>query len=207
MYVLMPTAKRPDKYEAPSWDYIHELCIDLADEIRAAKYEPDIIVAISRGGWIPGRLLSDLLGKLVVATIQVEHYVDVYKTRKKPEITQPISIDVKGKKVLLVDDLADTGLSLKLVTDYLNNNGAKDVKICALYWKPWSLVVPDFYARETDAWICYPYEAYETISKLYAKMKKEGNSDKEIMEKMLAIGIRPLHLQKFFSRVACEKKR
>ncbi|MFH1821097.1 MAG: phosphoribosyltransferase [Methanobacteriota archaeon] len=202
----MPVAKRPEKYETPSWDYIHELCINLADQIRQRKYEPDIIVAISRGGWIPGRLLSDLMGKLDIATIKVEHYVDFYKTLKKPEITQPLPIEVIGKKILLVDDLADSGSSLRLVTDYLRKQGAKDVKICALYWKPWSTVVPDFCARETDAWICFPHETYETIGKLYAKFKKQGKSSKEIEKKLTLIGIRPLHIKKFLSQVAGEKK-
>lgn len=202
----MPVAKRPEKYEAPSWDYIHELCINLAEQIKRSKYQPDLIVAIARGGWIPGRLLSDLLGKSDIATIKVEHYVDFYKTREKPEITQPLPIDVRGKKILIVDDLADSGSSLKLVMEYLRKQGAKDVKICTLYWKPWSVVVPDFYARETDAWICFPHETYETIGKVYAKLKKQGKSNKEIEDKLLSIGIRPLHIQRFLSQVAGEKK-
>ncbi len=201
----MPVAKRPDKYEAPSWDYIHELCIDLADKIKASKYEPDIIVAISRGGWIPGRLLSDLLGKLDIATIKVEHYVDFYRTRKKPEITQPLPIKVSGKRVLLVDDLADSGSSLNLVMEYLKEQGAKDVKICAMYSKPWSVITPDFYSRETDAWICFPHETYESIGKIYARLRKQGKSPREIEKKLLEIGIRPLHIKKFLAEFAAKK--
>jgi len=202
----MPVAKRPEKYEAPSWDYIHELCIELAEQIESSKYKPDLIVAISRGGWIPGRLMSDLLGKSDIATIKVEHYVDLYKTREKPEITQPLPIDVKGKRILLVDDLADSGSSLKIVMEYLRKQGARDVKICALYFKPWSVVVPDFYARETDAWICFPHETYESIGRLYSKLRKQGKSRKEIEKKLIEIGIRPLHVQKFLSTVAARKR-
>jgi len=197
----MPVAKRPEKYEAPSWDDVHELCVDLAEQIWRIKYKPDVIVAISRGGWIPGRLLSDILGNSNIATIKVEHYLDFYKTREKPEITQPLPIDVKGKKILLVDDLADSGSSLKLVIEHLRKHGAKDVKICTLYWKPWSVVVPDLYARETDAWICFPHETYETIGKVYAKLKKQGKSDREIEKKLLEIGIKSSHIRNFLLHV------
>jgi len=202
----MPTANRPDKYEAPSWEYIHELCINLAEQVSSSKYDPDLIIAISRGGWIPGRLLSDLMGKIDIATIKVEHYVDFYKTRDRPEITQPLPIEVKGKKILLVDDLADSGSSLQVVMDHLKEQGAKDVKVCAIYFKPWSVVMPDFYARETDAWICFPHEAYESIAKIYARLRDEGKGDAEIEKKLLEIGMRPLHIQKFLKKAAEEKK-
>ncbi|HID60379.1 MAG TPA: phosphoribosyltransferase, partial [Hadesarchaea archaeon] len=161
--VLMKSLKRPEKYEAPSWDYIYTLCIQVADQVKHSEYEPDLIVAVSRGGWVPGRVLSDILNLPKIATIKVEYYTDVYKTRSKPEITQPLPIDVSGKRVLLVDDIADSGRSLELVRQHLYEQGAKDVKICTLYHKPWSTVKPDFNARKTNAWVCFPHEIFETM--------------------------------------------
>jgi len=198
-------SKKPKKYEAPSWNYIYELCIHVADQIRRSKYKPDLLVAVARGGWVPGRILSDLLENPNIATIKVEHYVDIYKTRAKPEITQPLPIDIKGKKILIVDDIADSGKSLKLVKEYLLRQGASDVKICALYYKPWSIVTPDFSARVTDAWICFPHEIYETMKKVYAKMRKQGKTRKEIEGELLHIGIKPLMIERFLSRIAKEK--
>jgi len=187
----MPAPKKPNKYEAPSWDHIYEFCIQVADQIRRSGYKPDLLVAISRGGWIPGRVLSDLLENPNIATIKVEHYIDIYKTRSKPEITQPLPIEVKGKKILLVDDIADSGKSLKLVKEHLAEQGATDVKICALYYKPWSIVMPDFSARTTDAWICFPHEIYETIKKIISKLKGQGKSRKEIETELARTGIKP----------------
>lgn len=197
----MKSPKRPEKYEAPNWDYLYELCIQVADQIRRSGYNPDLLVAISRGGWIPGRVLSDLLENQNIATIKVEYYLDIYKTREKPEITQPLPIDVKGKRILLIDDIADSGKSLKLVKEYLAKQGAVDVKICALYYKPWSVVTPDFYARKTDAWICFPHEIYETAKKIILKLRAQGKSREEIEAELMRIGIKPFIVRRFTSRV------
>jgi hypoxanthine phosphoribosyltransferase len=201
----MLTPKKPNKYEAPSWDYIYELCIQVADQVRRSGYKPDLLVAISRGGWIPGRVLSDLLENPNIATVKVEHYIDVYKTRAKPEITQPLPIEVKGKKILLVDDIADSGKSLKLVKEHLLEQGAADVKSCALYCKPWSVVTPDFPACATDAWICFPHEIYETVKKIILKLKAQGKSHEEIEAELVRIGIKPHLIEKFASQILAEE--
>jgi len=195
----MKSPKRPEKYEVPSWDKIYDLCLKVADQIKHSGYKPDLIVAVSRGGWIPGRVLSDLLENPNIATIKVEYYKDIYKTRSKPEITQPLTVDISGKLILLVDDIADSGHSLKLVKEHLFERGAADVKICALYRKPWSIVAPDFNARTTDAWVCFPHEIFETMRKVYSKSKKQGKTKKEIEQKLLHMGIKPLLIRKFLS--------
>jgi len=199
--VSISPSKKPDKYEAPSWGYIYELCIQVANQIRRSGYKPDLLVAISRGGWIPGRVLSDLLENPNLATIKVEHYIGIYKTRARPKITQPLPIEVKEKRILLVDDIADSGKSLKLVKKHLFDQGAVDVKICALYYKPWSVVTPDFYARRTDAWICFPHEIYETMKKIILKLKGQGRSQEEIEAELVRTGIKPQVIKKFAPQI------
>lgn len=196
----MESSKRPEKYEVPSWNNIYDLCLKVADQIKNSGYKPDLIVAVSRGGWIPGRVLSDLLENPKIATIKVEYYEDIYKTRSKPEITQPLTVDINGEKILLVDDIADSGHSLKLVKEHLFERGAADVKICTLYHKPWSVVVPDFNARTTDAWVCFPHEIFETMRKVYSKLKKHGKTGKEIEQKLLRMGIKLSLVRKFLSQ-------
>ncbi len=193
--------KKPEKYEAPSWNHIYELCIQVVDQIRRSGYKPDLLVAISRGGWVPGRVLSDLLENPDIATIKVEHYIGIYKTRARPKITQPLPIEVDGKRILLVDDIADSGKSLKLVKKHLFDQGAADVKICALYCKPWSIVTPDFLARTTDAWICFPHEIYETMKKIILKLKGQGKSREEIEAELVRIGMKPPIVKKFTPQI------
>lgn len=197
----MPASKKPEKYEVPSWNFIYELCIQVADQVRRSGYKPDLLVAVSRGGWIPGRVLSDLLENPNIATIKVEYYVDIYKTHTKPKITQPLPIDVKGKKILLIDDIADSGKSLKLVKEHLAEQGAAEVKICTLYYKPWSILTPDFFVRRTDAWVCFPHEIFETVKKIYLKLKEQGKSQDEIEAELARIGIKPFIVRKFISQV------
>ncbi|MBA7669284.1 Xanthine phosphoribosyltransferase [subsurface metagenome] len=198
----MPATKKPEKYEVPSWDRIYELCIQVANQVRCSGYKPDLLVSVSRGGWVPGRVLSDLLENPNIATIKVEYYVDIYKTHTKPKITQPLPIEVKGKKILLIDDIADSGKSLKLVKEHLAEQGAVDVKICTLYYKPWSILTPDFFVRMTDAWVCFPHEIVETMKKIYLKLKEKGKSKKEIKAELVRIGIKPSIVRKFMPQVA-----
>ncbi|MDQ1280153.1 MAG: uncharacterized protein QG670_1416, partial [Thermoproteota archaeon] len=80
------------KFEIPSWNHIYELLIELAGKLKESGFKPDVIVGISRGGWVPARILSDLLENPNIANIKVEFYLDIYKTAEKPTVTQPVSI-------------------------------------------------------------------------------------------------------------------
>ncbi|MEM2874501.1 MAG: phosphoribosyltransferase [Candidatus Hadarchaeales archaeon] len=195
----MQRDKKPEKYEVPSWNDIYGLCVEVAGQILRSGFIPDVIVAVSRGGWIPGRVLSDILANHNLATLKVEYYRDIYQTRSVPEITQPLSVDVKGKRVLLVDDIADSGNSLKVVRDHLLKLGASEVRVCTLYHKPWSITKPDFSARFTDAWVCFPHEIFETMGKLYKKFAGEGMKEEDIARKLTGIGIDPWLVHKFLS--------
>jgi len=185
------------KFLIPDWNEIYEMCIKLADKIKESGFLPDLIVGIARGGWIPARILSDLLENSNVASVKVEFYVDVAKTSQSPKITQGISIPPTGKIVLAVDDVADTGKSLKAVIEYLYALGAKQVKTATLHYKPQSVVKPDFYIEETDAWIVYPHERFEFVKSMVKKLKREGKTIDEIKFEMENIGLPKLVVNKF----------
>lgn len=189
-------------FEAPTWDYLYELCIELADRIEETGFKPDVIVGVARGGWIPARLLSDLLSNPNVASIKVEFYKGVAETMDEPVITQDVSIDVKGLKILVVDDVADTGKSLKLVKEHLERRGAAQVKVATLYYKPWSIVKPDFYVRRTRAWIIFPHEVRETVELLAEKFRSQGRSLRELRETLIEAGLKPLLVEKFLRKLA-----
>ena len=192
---------RPDKYEVPSWDDIYDYCIQVADQVKGSDYDPEILVAVARGGWIPGRVLSDILEIQNVATIQVEHYVGIYETHPEPKIIQTLSKEVEGQRVLLVDDISDSGKSLELLEEHMAEQGAAEVKIAALYFKPWSVVKPDFFVRETDAWVCFPHEIRETMRKLHVKFREQGMAPQEIEEKLIDIGIKRGIVEKFLPQI------
>jgi hypoxanthine phosphoribosyltransferase len=177
------------EYLAPSWEEIYNLCLDLADEIKKNKFNPEVIVGIARGGWIPARILSDLLGNSYTANLKIDFYRGVGETKERPIITQTISTIVEGKKVLIADDVADSGKSLKVAKEHLEQCGATQVKIATIYYKPWSIIKPDFYIKETEAWIIFPWERKEFVSKMMESLRAKGLSHDEIMKEIEKSGI------------------
>jgi hypothetical protein len=91
-----------------------------------------------------------------------------------PVLTEPVSTPLKWKKVLIVDDIADTGKSLKLVMDHVLQKATSEVKVATLYCKPWSIVKPDYYEKETELWVVFPWDIKETIRKKFENRGKKS---------------------------------
>lgn len=193
------------KFIAPSWDELYWKIIILSEMIIKDKFSPDVIVAIARGGWIIGRIISDLLGQPSVANIRIIFYKDVYETEPEPRIIQPVSEDVSGKKVLIVDDVADTGLSLLAAISHLREKGASEIKTATVYCKPWSKIKPDYFVEETDAWVIFPHELRETIEKLYIRWKSENKSLSWMINQLIKFGINERIAKYFLERISKDK--
>jgi uncharacterized protein len=182
-------------FEVPTWNQIYELLLDQAPKIlRQAK--PDLIVGVARGGTIPARILADLMDA-PYASIQVKLYTDIAYAGATPQLMQPLNVSVTDKRVLLVDDIADSGRSLQFAEAYLKGQGAADVQTVTLYFKPTCAHIPDYYQKTTDNWVVFPWEYKETLreilhrtpgkrmqSKEIAKLVKAG-LPKQIAEKIL----------------------
>lgn len=190
------------EFEVPTWDEIYDMLLSLAEKIQRDNFHPDLIIGICRGGWPPARVMSDLLESPKLANISVEFYVNIAETKSKPVLTEPLSISVKGKKVLILDDVADTGKTLKLVKEHLFSKGAEQVKIATIYYKPWSIVVPDYYEKETKRWIVFPWERKETVKNLMSKHREE-----EVREKLVKGGMDPKLADRFIREITREKLR
>jgi hypoxanthine phosphoribosyltransferase len=148
------------------WENVDRLCRILARKIKRAGFSPDVVVGISRGGFPVARILCDELGIRRLASLQIEYYSAPNQTRKKPVLLYPLNADVRGKRVLIVDDVADRGESLELAKKHVKEKGAKEIRLATVHYKPWSKVVPDFYVRTVKSWIVYPWERKETQSQL-----------------------------------------
>lgn len=153
------------------------------------KYQPDILIGISRGGLVVTRFLSDIMNINNVAILGVGFYTGINETAKTPVITQELCIDMKNKKILLVDDVADTGISLKFASEYLLKKTPKELKIATIHYKPQSIVKPDFYNEETTKWIVYPWEYLEFSRFYYKKKQNQDFSRKEILDQLLLLGL------------------
>jgi len=191
--------------EIPSWDRIYSLLLKLAETVRKSGFEPDVIVGVSRGGWIPARIMSDLLETPKLANVTTEFYVGVAETKREPSITQPVSVSVKDKKVLVVDDVADTGESLKLVNLHLKIQGASEIKIATIYYKPGSITVPHYYEKETRCWIVFPWEQKETVKKTVEKFRGEERTVEDAKEKLTSSGLNRELVERFIKEIFREE--
>ncbi len=179
------------KYLRLSWEDVERQCLALARDIKRKGVPFDIIVGIARGGWVPARLLSDMLDSDELHTMRVKFYTGIGEVAEKPVILHPTQIDVSGKKVLLVDDIADTGKSLSMAKKHLEERGAGDIFVVTLIKKPGSEVVPDLYVTETDAWVIFPWEVRETVRLILRKAKSREEAEEELARAGLSLELLP----------------
>ncbi|MHA1778711.1 MAG: phosphoribosyltransferase [Candidatus Heimdallarchaeaceae archaeon] len=188
------------EYELVSWDQSYQMAFYLFEKMTDQHFVPDVIVGIARGGWIPARLIADFYGNKRTANIKIEFYDDTTRSYQEPIITQEISENVENKVVLVVDDVADSGKSLNAALAHIKEYNPKDVKSATLYYKPQSILKPDFFIKETVSWIVFPWEYGEFTAYLYRTLKK-STSIKDIKRKLKDIGIPSPLVEAYFSLV------
>ena len=144
------------KYSIPTWDEMGKLCFELAAKIIADNKRFDRIVALAKGGLTWSRVLADYVEIEDISAVHVRFYREVYATNKKPVIVQSLPVSVEGESILVLDDVADSGETLALTSDYLQLCGVKQVETAVLFLKPWSKFTPAYHAATADAWIVFP---------------------------------------------------
>ena len=168
------------EYEVPTWNQIYDMLLSQTQKIQSQNYKPDIIIAIAKGGLIPARTLTDLLETQELGYIHIEFYKEINRTRQEPTLKQNLTIQVLGKKTLLVDDIADTGRSLNLAKTYLQQQGACQIKTATLYKKPQSSTTPDFYEKQTASWVVFPWDTKETLRKIIQRQHGKRRLNHEV---------------------------
>ena len=131
---------------------------ELATAIAADGFRPDAIIAIARGGLTLAGALGYALDVKMLGSLNVEFYTGVGSTLEAPVVLPP-TLDqdsLKGKSILLVDDVADSGRTLALVLELLRAGGGEVRTVC-LYSKPSTVEEPYYVWRRTDKWINFPW--------------------------------------------------
>ncbi|GAB3323530.1 phosphoribosyltransferase [Haloplanus salinarum] len=172
----------PDEFTCTitNWEYIYGLCRDVADEVRAAEFDPDVIVALARGGWFAGRCCCDFLGLDDLTSLKMEHYVGTAAKGADPEVRYPMPEgSVEGKDVLIVDDIADTGESLRHAHEYVAGRDPDAVRTATLQLLHTSEFEPDFVGERLDewAWIVYPWNFIEDMIDLIEGVMERADDD------------------------------
>jgi hypothetical protein len=176
------------KYITPSWDQLDALTLQVAKKVLETGIHFDLIVALAKGAWPMSHSFADYTDIKELASLGVKFYSGINKRLDKPEIYQQIPTSVKGKNILIFDDIADTGRSLSFTKDYLLKKGALEVKTATLFIKPWSAFMPDFYGVNVDTWIISPCEKREMRDLLSKSWQKQGATEEEILKRMTAMG-------------------
>jgi len=163
----------PDDFDCTitDWEYIYGLCRSVADDVRADAFEPDVIVALARGGWFAGRCLCDFLGLDDLTSLKVEHYVGTAERSGEPTVRYPMPEgSVAGKDVLIVDDIADTGGSIEHARAYVEDRDVGELRTATLQLLDTSAFEPDYVGERLPrwTWVVYPWNFIEDMSELIA---------------------------------------
>jgi len=176
-----PCQAKKDSFrcELISFNEVLRLSKTLARKIKASGYMPDLIVAIGRGGYVPGRLVSDFLLFSDLTSMKIEHYTRAADMLEETKIKFPIPENIAGKKILIVDDVTDTGETLKLAVDYVLSLNTTNVRTAVLQHKTCSAFTPDFYAQKILKWrwIIYPWARYEDLAGFAEKILRNRPLD------------------------------
>ena len=137
---------------------------ELAQQVADDGFEPDLILSIARGGLFLGGALGYALDVKNLFVMNVEFYTGVDQRLDLPVVLPPVLdvVDLRGAKVLVADDVADTGKTLELVRDFCAGH-VTDVRTAVIYEKPRSLVRCDYVWRRTDRWIDFPWSALPPV--------------------------------------------
>ena len=151
--------------EVLSWQQFGGATRELARSVVDSGYDPEMVIAIARGGLIPAGALAYAIGIKAAGTLNVEFYRDIEETLPDPVVLAPLldTDAVIGKRLLVVDDVADSGRTLDLVLGLLRLHTA-EVRSAVLYTKPRTIVRPDYSWRETDRWINFPWSSQPVIT-------------------------------------------
>jgi len=142
-----------------SWSEYGDLAEALAKRISAAGKKYDLVVGLARGGIPVSMVVSDRLG-LRVDFLKVKSYRGIAK-RASPKISSTLTEDIRGARVLVVDDLVDEGDTLASVLRHLSKSEPRTLETAVIFKKPWSKTEPNFFIETTDKWIVFPFELNE----------------------------------------------
>ncbi|MFX0163088.1 MAG: phosphoribosyltransferase [Candidatus Hodarchaeota archaeon] len=172
----------PDKFacKVMTWDEVYELCKELAKIVKTYKYNPDVVIGLSPGGWFPARVLADLLYIPELISLEIKQYNPLSYSHVVPppvEIKYPIQEDsCKGKKVLIVDDLTDTGRNLEAGEKYVKKLMPSEIKTACLQFLYVSEAKPDYVAEFIHEWYwyIYPWRRHHDLTQLIYRIFKRN---------------------------------
>ena len=201
---MLPSCER-FRCQILSWASVLRDAKRLSWIIKDSGYVPDIVIAIGRGGYVPARILCDYLKIHDLAAFKAEHWGIAAVRKKKAVIKFPLSANIKNKRVLLVDDITDTGETLRVSLQYLIGFEPKEVRTAVLIHKTCSTVVPDYFLRKIIKWrwVIFPWHLWEDMTGFITTLTDEGirreNDLKRELRRRYGINVRSGMLREILS--------
>ena len=155
----------PSEVEVLDWAAFGEASRELATLVAGSGYRPGIILGIARGGLLPAAAMAYALDVKNLFMMSVEFYTGVDQRLDFPVMLPPLlnAVDIKGAQLLVIDDVADTGGTLKLVKEFCGEHVA-DVRCAVLFEKPRSLVKCEYVFKRTDRWVNFPWSTQPPVA-------------------------------------------
>jgi hypoxanthine phosphoribosyltransferase len=174
--------------ELVSHDTVYELADALARRVRASGFVPDLVVAISRGGFTPARVLCDVLGIFNLTSIRVVHYRKAATKEQTAYVEYPIGMPVAGLRILVVDDVNDSGDTLQVARAHLESLGPAEVRTAVLHEKLSSPIRADYAAATITEWrwLVYPWAVVEDVGGFLRQMSPPPSDLAEAQERLQA---------------------
>ena len=155
------------------WPEIDRWADEVARQVVRAGHVPGALVALTRGGWVPARLVADHLGIHRLVSLRAQHWGVTARPSGKAELTEGLSGPVRGQDVLVIDDITDTGESLELATEHVRAAGAARLESAALLHIAHSKFRPTYFAEEIErdawVWVVFPWNYWEDLRALGAR--------------------------------------
>lgn len=152
------------------WPEVEAWADTLAERIRQAGRIPSTLVGLTRGGWVPARLLSDRLGIRRIVSLRAQHWGVTATRDGKAVLSEGLSGPVDAESVLVVDDITDTGESLQLAADHVREARPARLETAAFLHINHSKFLPTYFAEEIarDAWVwvVFPWNYWEDLASL-----------------------------------------
>jgi uncharacterized protein len=166
-----------DKFncQVPNWDEMQKIAVKATDKIKESSFHPDIIIGLSRGGLVPARMFCDLLHVKNCFTIKVDHWGLTATKDGEAKLSQTLNVDLTNKNVLIVDDITDTGDSMKLAMEHIQEKNPKTIKTATMIHLNNSKFTPDFFGQEQDwAWVVFPWNYKEDLVNMTKTILESG---------------------------------
>jgi len=172
-----------------TWNTAYRLSRALAHKVIESGYEPEVIIGIARGGLVPARMVCDLLLKKDLLFITTQHWgIATNLGNARITLSLPQEADISGKRVLVVDDVADTGDSISITMDCLKEKKPLEIMTAVLHYKACSTIIPDYWGEKLQEWnwIIYPWAFYEDLAGFVQELLDNAMTDEELQTGLMS---------------------